>query len=259
MNASAGVLAPRPWRLGDPPPPPPPTAAPPLLLLIDRRALGPSSPRADPLATLTAEERQRHAAFRRSADQERFLLGRAGLRQVLGHWLGRHPGTVPLETGVHGKPHCPEGPAFNLSHSGDLILLAFHRVGAVGVDVERLRSDLDWRSIARRVFPPARVAALEELAAGERAAAFLRDWCRLEARLKARGEGLAGLERPSRHEAVAREDAAAGLPPGGRESGREILWDVQVPPGYAAALVLATPLMDPPAVAAGGDHPSPPE
>ncbi len=172
---------------------------------------------------------------------------------------------VPLETGAHGKPHCPDAPAFNLSHSGALILLAFHGAGAVGVDVERLRSDLDWRSIARRVFPPARVTALEELAAEERAAAFLQAWCRLEARLKARGEGLAGLERLRRDDAEARGavvaggEAEAALAPAGRKRWRETLWDVRVPSGYAAALALATPLMDPPAGAAGGDHPSPPE
>jgi 4'-phosphopantetheinyl transferase len=239
----AGVLEPRLWRLGERPPSPPRPGDLPLLLLLDRRARPPSRPPGDLLATLSAPERQRHAAYRREADQDRFLLGRSALRQVLGQWLGQAPGAVRLRTGAHGKPHCPDAPAFNLSHSGALILLAFHAHGAVGVDVERHRPDRDWRAIAREVFPPARVAALEALAAEERAAAFLQAWCRLEARLKARGEGLAGLGRLRRQDGV---------------SGWETLWDVRVPPGYGAALALAIPIKDPPAEAAGAGHPSPP-
>jgi 4'-phosphopantetheinyl transferase len=121
---------------------------------------------------------------------------------------------VPIGAGAHGKPCCDGGPEFNLSHSGDLILLALHRERPVGVDVEQLRPGLAWRPIARRVLPPEEWQALE----AEGAEAFLAAWCRLEARLKAQGLGLAGLGQP----AVAVE-----------------LWDVAVPLGYRAALALA--------------------
>lgn len=248
-----GVLEPCSWCPGDRPPPPPSAAAPPLLVLLDRRAPRTVASLAELLTTLSAAERQRHAALRRPADQERFLVGRAALRQVLGQWLGRPPAAVVLETGTHGKPHCPGAPAFNLSHSGALILLAFQGVGAVGVDVERLRSGLDWRSIAARVFPPTRVEALASLPAEQQPAAFLQAWCRLEARLKARGEGMAGLERLRRREVA--EDA--GDPAVLGAAGRDILWDVRVPPGYGAALAWAAPLTGHPVEAAEVDHPSP--
>jgi 4'-phosphopantetheinyl transferase len=230
--------------LGESPPPPPGATAHPLLLLLDRRdPLVAAAPQAL-LATLSAAERQRHAACRQRADQERFLTGRVALRRLLGQWLGQPPATVALEVGPGGKPRCADGPGFNLSHSGDLILLAFHGGGEVGVDVERARPDIDWCAIAERVFPPTLTAALEHLPPEERDGAFLRAWCRLEARLKARGEGLSGLER-------LRREAPAALAP-------ETLWDVAVPPGYAAAVALETPLRAHSAGVAGGDHPSPP-
>ncbi len=244
-------VQPHPWRLGDAPPPPPKATAPPLLLLLDRRDPLAAAAPDTLLAILSPAERHRHAAYRQRADQERFLVGRAALRRLLGHWLGQPPGAVALEVGPRGKPRCAAAPAFNVSHSGDWILLAFHDGGEVGVDVERMRPDLDWGPIAQRFFPPDLTAALRALPPAARPGAFLRSWCRLEARLKARGEGLAGRERLGR-------EACPGDPAAGAVVASETLWDVAVPPGYAAAVALALGLRVPPGVAAGADHPSPP-
>ncbi|MEB3317496.1 MAG: 4'-phosphopantetheinyl transferase superfamily protein [Cyanobacteriota bacterium] len=225
------TLQPHPWRLGDSPPPPPEACSHPLLLLLDRRDPRPAA-RADALlATLSASERQRHAAYCRLADQQRFLVARAALRQLLGQWLEQPPAAVDIMAGPYGKPRCAGAPGFNLSHSGDLILLAFHGAVEVGVDVERARPELDWRPIAQRVFPPAQAAALTALPPQAQAGAFLRAWCRLEAQLKARGLGLAGLDQL--RQAALSEGAVAAL------GSEEVIWDVAVPAGYAAAAALA--------------------
>lgn len=245
-SQSGAPLRPLPWRLGEPPPPPPHDRPHPLVLLIDRRAPLAPADHAVALASLSVAERGRHATYRRPADQERFLLGRAALRQLLGCWLERPAAAVAILVGPHGKPHCRGAPAFNLSHSGDLILLAFHSGAEVGVDVQLEQPDLDWRPIAHRVLPPAAVGALEALPEAEQARGFLLAWCRLEARLKASGEGLTGLERLRRLEMAEAGSSAAGV------------WDVAVPPGYGAAVALAGRLMDPAAAAAGAGRPSPP-
>ena len=135
------------------------------------------------------------------------------------------PHTIRLEASAHGKPWCslPGAPAFNVSHSGDLILLAFHATAEVGVDVEQARVHLPWEPIAERCFSPGEVAELRALPLAEQASAFLAAWCRLEARVKASGVGLAGkgAEAPD-----------APPPPALR------LWDVGVPAGYRAAVAL---------------------
>jgi 4'-phosphopantetheinyl transferase len=212
----------RPWPLALNPPLPQPdqlaAAAPPLVFGIDRREPLAAGRRESLAASLTPAERQRLQSWRHDDDRERFLRGRAALRLLLAHWLGMAPQAVPLLTGPHGKPHCPGGPAFNLSHSGDLILLALHSQRPVGVDVEQERPGLNWRPIAQRVLTPAQCEALERQPAAEAPAAFLGAWCRLEAQLKARGDGLAGLGRP-----------LPAMP----------VWDVAVPAGYRAAAALA--------------------
>jgi 4'-phosphopantetheinyl transferase len=238
-------LPPHPWRPGDPPPALPLGTAPPLLLLIDSRL--PLPPSKTLQRHLSPIDLQRHQTYRRPADRLRFLLGRASLRELLGHWLQQGPHTIRLEASALGKPHCPGGPAFNVSHSGALILLAFHASWAVGVDVERVRPDLPWEPIARRMFTPGELMALQAQPALEQASAFLATWCRLEARLKAAGLGLSGL-------ASLRAAEASGDGPSPAQ-----IWDVAVPFGYSAAVAmqpLSPVVRGRPVPVAGGGHPS---
>jgi 4'-phosphopantetheinyl transferase len=179
-------------------------------------------------AWLTPEERQHSDRLLRPEDRERHLLGRAGLRRFLGEWRRQEPQRVPLRRGAHGKPFCPGGPHFNISHSGDLVLLAVHPHSPVGVDVEQLRAELDWRPLAARLLCGAECRQLEGLPASAQTRAFLQAWCRLEARLKATGEGLAGLEALRR-----RAERAGALELGPRA---ERLWDLDLPSGYCGAL-----------------------
>lgn len=248
MDTAATLLHPLPWRpgLAADATPPAESTAPPLLLLLDRREPIAADLRERLVASLSAPERQRLSAYRLAADRERFLLGRGGLRTLLGQWLELEPQAVPLEAGPHGKPHCPGGPAFNISHSGELILLALHASRPVGVDVERRRPALDWRAVARRMLPMSEQQALEALPEAGRAEAFLAAWCRLEARLKARGDGLAGLERLIRQIDGASSEAAAA--PGER------LWEVAVPTGYRAAVALASRTPQGPGGSAGSSR-----
>ena len=162
----------------------------PLLLLIDRRDA--AGARAAPAlrGLLCARELERLARFRQAADRERFLLGRGGLRWLLGTLLDCAAAELPLSEASHGKPELRGGPQFNVSHAGDLVLLAVHRHWPIGVDVEQERPDLDWEAIARRVLPARELQALRQLPPPLRAAGYLRAWCRLEAKLKARGDGL---------------------------------------------------------------------
>lgn len=211
-------------------PPPLPTAesdGPPLLLLIDRR-----DPDVRALFTplgklLDPGERQRLERLRGEGDGERFLLGRGALRLILGSWLGRDPAGLVLGAGPQGKPELlpPSeggGPPlrFNVSHSGDLILLGFHPRRPVGVDVEQRRPVPEWQGIARRCLPPEESDAIGTLPEEQREPAFLAAWCRLEARLKARGLGLFG------------PPAAPGGPD-------PEVWPLLLPEGYVGAAALA--------------------
>lgn len=204
----------------------------PLLFSLDRRAAGgadPANTNGGLASLLDHSEQERAQRFRRPDDRDRYRLGRAALRQVLGAWLDRNPSELSFRYGPFGKPALDGvgdgAPQFNISHSGDLILLAFHAAAPVGVDVERQHADLDWRPIARRCLDPSLVESLLALPAAEAVSAFFESWCDLEAGLKARGVGLA---RASAAQALAME-------------ARLRRWRLVLPTGYAGAVAVLNP------------------
>ncbi|HVD39445.1 MAG TPA: 4'-phosphopantetheinyl transferase superfamily protein [Solirubrobacterales bacterium] len=116
------------------------------------------------------------------------------LRQVLALYLDQDPEEIELERGKHGKPRLAEDPprlAFNLSHSGDLALVAVARDREVGVDVERVKPERDLVALAERALTPEAAAAVRKATEPERAHLFYELWTRHEARLKCLGVGLA--------------------------------------------------------------------
>ncbi len=91
-----------------------------------------------------------------------------------------------FEKGPHGKPRLAGDWAwlrFNLSHSGQLALVAVARDVEVGVDVERIRPLREMHSIARRWL------GLDDIADESE---FFRAWTWHEAVVKALGVGLSG-------------------------------------------------------------------
>jgi hypothetical protein len=80
---------------------------------------------------------------------------------------------------------------FNLTHTGDLALLAVAR-REVGIDVEQHRLVRNAVAIARRMWPPTWAAELEALGEPARSTRFLELWTRFEAQQKACGHGMFG-------------------------------------------------------------------
>lgn len=235
MNQAVPLtLTPRPWTPGQDPSPWLAEALAqadpaPLLLLLERRLSGDGALVEQLRAWLTAAERQRLAALLRPVDRERFLLGRAGLRRLLAALRGEDPARVPIRSTAHGKPFCPGGPGFNASHGGDLIVLALHPSRPVGVDLQRLRPGRPWRPVAERMLTAGELRRLEALPAERQAEAFTQAWCRLEARVKAHGCGLARRRE---------------LPP--EATAAEQVWAVALPADYRGAVVcLARSLTSP--------------
>jgi 4'-phosphopantetheinyl transferase len=193
------------------------------------------------LGILSEEEGARAGRFRFRPDRDRFLLGRATLRSVLGRYLRKSPAHISFSLGPQGKPRLTEGDGalqFNFSHSGKWALLAVASERSVGVDIERIDPDRATDEIAGRFFAPDEVAALRGIPPAGRVGAFFRCWTRKEAYIKARGEGLwIPLQTFSVPigPAIGRRLLRSDL--GEAEIARWELADLRAVPGYAAALV----------------------
>lgn len=146
------------------------------------------------LAALSADERERAGRFRADRDRDRFVAARGLLRAILGRYLGREPGSLRFRYGAHGKPALVadgtgEPPRFNVAHAGGLALYAVAAGREVGVDLERVRADVDVDAIAAW-FSPRERASLAALCPARRREAFFAYWTHKEAYLKAVGGGL---------------------------------------------------------------------
>jgi 4'-phosphopantetheinyl transferase len=194
-------------------------------------------------AVLTADEHAVVARQRRPDDWARAVVGRAGLRHLLGRHLDVDPREVPLVPGTFGKPQLASETAadlrFNVSHSADLVLMALASGREVGVDVEQVRSDAAIPEIVDQFFSPTERAVLRGMSPAHRTAASFACWTLKEAYLKARG---GGLDRP-----LDEFDVVTRWPASGRLADACVVgdidgWAVQlldVGGGYAAAVAAA--------------------
>ena len=187
---------------------------------------------------LAPDELERLERLRRSEVGPRWLVSRAAMREILAAELGVSPASVRLRLGPHGRPqlgleHHPTDLDFNLSHSGQLALLATARGVRVGVDVERLRRR-DPLRVADRYFSAAELEALRAHPHGDRPRAFLRYWTAKEA--LAKGLGL-GLTVPWGELELAQQPAGVMVPVRQAKDWRLVELD-DLPDGYCGALAV---------------------
>ena len=163
---------------------------------IWRASLGLTSSQVQKLEqTLTIDEIGRAARYYFPNDRRRFIISRGLLRSILSFYLNTEPDQLRFRYGTNGKPLLAAATgrdilSFNLSHSGELVLYAVTRSRRVGIDLERVRPDIEYEQIAVRFFSPHEIAVLQGLPTHVRPEAFFTCWTCKEAYIKAKGEGL---------------------------------------------------------------------
>jgi 4'-phosphopantetheinyl transferase len=144
---------------------------------------------------ISPDERERMDRFYLEPDRRRYLVGRGVLRKLLGRCLGVNPDKLRFDYGAYEKPSLAADLAhsrlqFSVSHSAELVLIAVALGRAIGVDVERIRTDIAVGNIASRFFSAREQSTLAHLSAERQHEAFFACWTRKEAYIKARGDGL---------------------------------------------------------------------
>jgi len=150
---------------------------------------------------LDEEEQHRAARLIQEKDRQHYVLAHGGLRVVLSRYLGIGAGAVALYRSEAGKPSLTRmlrdqfAITFNMSHAHGRALIAVSKEQEVGVDFERIRSDVEVAKLSERYFAPSEHAAIMLLTQEQRAAKFFRYWVSKEAVLKAQGIGLRALSQ----------------------------------------------------------------
>nr|WP_163500594.1 4'-phosphopantetheinyl transferase superfamily protein [Halomonas socia] len=194
-------------------------------------------PSAEAWQLLSREEQARARRFRHQADRVRAVTTRAALRRLLAGRIGVAADKLTFSENAHGKPLLAgvEGPAFNVSHAGNVALIALAPSGAVGVDIERQHTDAELEALYALLLSPSERA---EHNGGQAVLPLIERWVVKEATLKALGVGIAehlpalSVFLSSGQRNAYRLDYRLAAPP--LEA-----WAISAPAGYTAALACA--------------------
>lgn len=147
-----------------------------LLYNLDRIA-----PRPEEVYLLDAHERLRYAKR-----GEKYLLIRSLLKKELARRTGYAAADIHFEYNENGKPFWPHQ-HFNISHSGNLLCLAFHS-SAIGVDIQQVRPVRHMNELAERIMNRQQLERFR--AKGAQREEFFTCWCVAEALVKLHGSSI---------------------------------------------------------------------
>ena len=147
------------------------------------------------ILTLSPDEIARANRFHFEKDRIHFTRCRSALRDLLAGYLAIPAADIRFEYLTSGKPQLaaeqnPSALQFNVSHSANMALIAVGSEHRLGVDIEKIRGDVDTSALAERFFSLRERAGLQALPDHLRVPGFFACWTRKEAFLKATGEGL---------------------------------------------------------------------
>jgi 4'-phosphopantetheinyl transferase len=186
---------------------------------------------------LTGDEHQRMQRFHFEHDRLMYGFAQGLLRIILAGYLRISPRDIKYMRTEYGKPYLELGKEdagleFNLSHSGEAVMIAITKGNPIGVDVEQVKPLPDLDQVARNYFSAAEQADLFSLEGPARIEGFYRCWTRKEALIKASGEGLS-MPLDSFQVSL-----LPGTPPELVKSVNSSTWmllNIEPAPGYAAA------------------------
>ncbi len=162
---------------------------------------------------LSAAEKARSEQFKDFKHRKLFIASHGFLHSALSYYLDISAEDILFDYGHNGKPQLlqeqnPDNIQFNLSHSGNLAILAICKTQALGVDIESIQRRTDWQGVMKRFFTPNEQQAIMKLPEEQQKAAFYTVWTRKEAHMKVTGEGL---KLPPSHFEVSVPPAAAAF------------------------------------------------
>ena len=208
--------------------------------------------RADPMAApsvdfevmLSQAERDAANRFRFKKHSLMYVFAHGVLRDILSAYLRTGAAGIRFSRGAFGKPFLVDNgmrapTSFNMSHSGNTVLIALAPGQCIGVDVEMIRPLADFGLIAKSHFTPGERGILFRHAPEDQVREFFRCWTRKEAFIKAVGKGLS----------IPLNSFDTSIPAG--ERGRRLartpdapeidswwLADLELPCGYVGAVVV---------------------
>lgn len=176
-------------------------------------------------------------------DRRSYMIRRAILRMILGHYLDLRPEQITFRHNRYGKPMLgTQDIFFSLSQSSGCAIYSFAQARQVGVDIERIRAVPDMEQIAKRSFSKAEYESYSSQTKNAKQELFFKYWSRKEALIKAVGRGISiPLDT---FDVSTNEDGPARQVEMKTCKGKACLWtiqDIDLRPGFASAVATEGP------------------
>ena len=141
---------------------------------------------------LSGDEQERVNRLVSGRHQHEFMTAHVVLRMVLSRYCTQHPQELDIQKTSAGKPFLTHDHAvrFNLTHSHGRALIAIAKDREVGIDLEKIRPEVDVVSLANRFLSSQDQAFIGAGDSTRRHERFLRVWVAREAFFKAEGKGM---------------------------------------------------------------------
>lgn len=141
---------------------------------------------------LSEDEIIKASKFRFKKDKNCSIISRGTLRFLSGKYLNIDPKTIKFKYGKYGKPYydLETELKFNVSHSGNLAVIAFVLNSDIGIDIEKLKYDFEVMDIVDNYFSRSEIESLNKFPVQDQVKGFYRCWTRKESFIKAKSKGL---------------------------------------------------------------------
>ena len=150
---------------------------------------------------LSNNEIERVNKIRVEKKKHQHIITKGMIKKLLSNILNKDPYKIELLYNTHGKPFINEkyngsSVEFNTSHSGEYALIAITLDNKIGVDIQKIKPEVDFKALSNRFFSNDEKHELMKLDEHKQQDAFYLGWVRKESFIKATGMGVAyGLDR----------------------------------------------------------------
>jgi len=155
----------------------------------------------DFIGLLSNNEVKRADKMKTKKKKRQYIITRGMIKKLLSIIIDKDPHKIEFSYNHHGKPFINEkyngySVEFNTSHSGRYGLIAITLDNKVGVDIQKIKPEIDFRALSSRFFSNNERNELLKLEKHEQQEAFYLGWVRKESFIKATGMGVAyGLDQ----------------------------------------------------------------
>lgn len=145
--------------------------------------------------TRCQKKKKRAEKFTFADKYREYVVTRGLLRQALAQVLNRDATSFHFNYTESNKPWLDEkingqSIAMNVTHSHGIALVALSLDRQLGIDIEKIREEIEYEKLSKRFFSEHEYDALKNYQ-GDKVQAFFAIWTRKEAFVKAVGKGIA--------------------------------------------------------------------